>query len=115
MMVIGGSSPRSATLAIDDQFIAKEYEKIVDELRRVRLDRALYLSNPPAPRHKGPESAPIAVAGGAPPPSPNNPLLRPMGWTLPRERHSRRASSSGAESWRSFAMQSRGPTDTRWS
>jgi hypothetical protein len=61
-----GYSQKSETLLVDDQFAAREFEKIIDELRRVRLDRALYLSNRPAPLHQGAEPAPIAVAGGAP-------------------------------------------------
>jgi len=59
-----GVTLKPATLTFD-QFTAKDYEKVTDELRRVRLDRAVYLANRPAARPAGAESGAIAVAGGA--------------------------------------------------
>lgn len=63
-LFLGGTlQPATRTF---DQFMAKEYEKVSDELRRVRLDRAVYLANRPAPRHKALQFAPIPATGGAP-------------------------------------------------
>lgn len=78
-----GWSSGLATLAFGDQFMAKEYERIVDELSRAHLDRAQYLANLAAPRHKGPESAPITVAGGVPAALPQQPAAAPDGLDTP--------------------------------